>query len=96
MNNIKDKYIDDVFYPTTHFYNGGNSESLKEKLISLDLDHKKLNKIYIRFYSYTSLPPNMPLESCIDTIVTSALARVNSWVTCIGNDGKWTIAKPYK
>ena len=96
MNNIIDKYIDKVYYPTVHFYDGGSSASLKEKLISLDLDYKKLNKIYTKFYSYTNLPSNLTLESCIDTIVNSALARVNSWVMCLGNDGKWTIAKPYK
>ena len=96
MNNIKDKYIDDVFYPTVHFYNGGDSNSLKEKLISLDLDYKKLNKIYTKFYSHTSLSSKLTLENCIDIVVASALARVNSWIMCMGNDGRWTITDPYK
>ena len=96
MNNIKDDYIDGVYYPTTHFYGGGDSKSLKEKLISLDLDYKKLNKIYTKFYSHNNLSSKITLDSCIDTIVMSTLARVNSWIMCMGNDGRWTITNPYK
>lgn len=96
MNNIKDSFIDEVYYPTTHFYNGGNTVSLKEKLISLDLDYKKLNKIYTKFYSHTNLSSKLTLDSCIDIIVASTLARVNNWVMAFGSDGRWTILKPYK
>jgi len=90
-----DTYIDGVYYPTGWFYQKGNSENLKLKMMEMELSYKQLNKIY-RQFSYVNLSKRISFEESIDIIIKATLDKVNSWVFHKGeNDEKWTVVKPF-
>jgi len=92
--NKYDSYIDKVYYPTGYFYQGGNSEGLKLKMMGMNLDYKKLNKIWKLFGESSNLSKKLNVEQLVDIIVLRTLAKVNSWIFC-KEDGRFTVVKPY-
>ena len=93
---MKDSYIDGVYHPTSYMYQGGTSQGLKEKLLAMNYDYKMLNKIYLGIGEVVSLDRKLSIEELVDKIVIRTLKKCNYWVTCIGENGRYTITKPYK